>query len=139
MLSVSETAELNVPADVVWKTLGDFGAADRYLDVVERCELQQRGGSVERLLHLRGGGQVHERLVLACTHDRALRYTIVDSPLPVADYVSTVRVDALDGDRCRVRWSATFDPHGVAGEQARDAVASIYRMGFDGLRRLHAA
>lgn len=139
MLSVSEAAELNVPADVVWKTLGDFGAADRYLDLVERCELQRNGGSVERLLHLRGGGLVHERLVLACPQDRALRYTIVDSPLPVADYVSTVRVDAIDGDRCLVSWSATFDPRGAGEEQARDAVAAIYRMGFDGLRRLHAA
>ncbi|AND67990.1 hypothetical protein ATSB10_05360 [Dyella thiooxydans] len=138
MLSVSEAAELNVPADVVWKTLGDFGAADRYLDVVERCELRHHGSSVERLLHLRGGGLVHERLVQDCPHDRALRYTIVDSPLPVADYVSTLRVDALDGERCRVSWSATFDPDGAAEEQARDAVAAIYRMGFDGLRRLHA-
>jgi len=139
MLSVSEATELNVPADVVWKTLGDFGAADRYLDLVERCELQRRGSSTERLLHLRGGGLVHERLVLACPQDRALRYTIVDSPLPVADYVSTLRVDALDDAHCRVRWSATFDPQGVDERQARDAVASLYRMGFDGLRRLHAA
>lgn len=139
MLSVSEAAEFNAPADVVWKIVGDFGAADRYLDVVERCELQHRSGSTERLLHLRGGGLVHERLVLACPQDRALRYTIVDSPLPVTDYVSTVRVDELDDAHCRVSWSATFDPRGTDEVQARDAIAAIYRMGFDGLRRLHAA
>jgi hypothetical protein len=138
MLSVSEAAEFNAPADVVWKIVGDFGAADRYLDVVERCELQHRSGSTERWLHLRGGGLVHERLVLACPHDRALRYTIVESPLPVADYVSTVRVDEVDDRHCRVSWSATFDPQGADETQARDAIAAIYRMGFDGLRRLHA-
>lgn len=138
MLSVSEAAEFNAPADVVWKIVGDFGAAARYLDVVERCELQHRSGSTERWLHLRGGGLVHERLVLACPHDRALRYTIVESPLPVADYVSTVRVDEVDDRHCRVSWSATFDPQGADETQARDAIAAIYRMGFDGLRRLHA-
>lgn len=137
MLSVSEAVELDIPADTVWRTVGDFGAADRYLDLVERCELQRRGGSTERILHLRGGGQMHERLALACPQDRALRYTIVDSSLPVSDYVGTMRVEALGEGRCRVRWSGTFDPQGGDEATAREAVAAIYRMGLEGLRRLH--
>ncbi len=138
MLSVSESIELPAPADAVWKTLGDFGGAQRYLDVVERCELARRGSSTERILHLKGGGSVHERLVLSSDEDRALRYTIVESPLPVADYVSTVRVDPLDERRCRVTWAATFDAYGSSDDQARDAIVGIYRMGFEGLRQLHA-
>lgn len=138
MLSVSESVDLHAPADAVWKTLGDFGGAQRYLDVVERCELARHGSSIERVLHLRGGGSVRERLVLSSDDDRALRYTIVESPLPVADYVSTVRVDPLDNQRCRVTWAATFDSRGSSDDEAREAIAGIYRMGFDGLRRLHA-
>lgn len=102
MLSVSEPVDLHAPANAVWKTLGDFGGTQRYLDVVERCELVCHGGTTERVLHLKGGGNVRERLVLSSGEDRALRYTIVESPLPVADYMSTVRVDPLDGRRCRV-------------------------------------
>lgn len=138
MLSVSESVELPAPANAVWKTLGDFGGAQRYLAVVERCELAHHGGSTERVLHLKGGGSVRERLVLSGDEDRSLRYTIVESPLPVADYVSTVRVDPLDDRRCRVTWSATFESHGSSDDEAREAIAGIYRMGFDGLRQLYA-
>lgn len=137
MLAVSETVDLNASAATVWKTVGDFGAAARYLDVVERCDLSDTGGSTERLLHLRGGGTVRERLVLASHDDQALRYTIVESPLPVNDYVSTVRVDALDEQRCRVTWAATFDARDASDDDAQAAIAGIYRMGFDGLKKLH--
>lgn len=137
MLVVSETIDLNVPAAAVWKTVGDFGAADRYLAVVERCDLEQRGDGTERLLHLKGGGTVRERLVLSSHDDQALRYTIVESPLPVNDYVSTVRVDALDHDHCRVTWAATFDARDASDGDARSAIEDIYRMGFEGLKKLH--
>ena len=96
MLSVSESVELPAPAKAVWKTLGDFDGAQRYLAVVERCELAHHDGSTERVLHLKGGGNVREPRVLSCDEDRSLRYTIVESPLPVADYVSTLRVDPVD-------------------------------------------
>lgn len=137
MLVVSETVDLNVPAATVWKTVGDFGAADRYLAVVERCDLERHGDGTERLLHLKGGGTVRERLVLSSNDDQALRYTIVDSPLPVNDYVSTVRVDALDDDHCRVTWASTFDARDASDGDARHAIADIYRMGFEGLKKLH--
>ena len=139
MLSVSESVDLQAHADAVWKTLGDFGGAQRYLDVVERCELVHHDGSIERVLHLKDGGSVRERLVLSSDDDRALRYTMVESPLPVADYVSTVRVDPLGPQQCRVTWAATFDAHGGSDEEAREVVSGIYRMGLEGLRQLHAA
>ncbi|HEX5304495.1 MAG TPA: SRPBCC family protein [Dyella sp.] len=137
MLSVSESVELNAPAEAVWNTVGDFGAAQRYLAVVERCDLSHHGSSTERLLHLKGGGSVRERLVLSNDEDRSLRYTIVESPLPVADYVSTVRVDPVDDARCRVTWASTFEPRDSSDAEAREAITGIYRMGFDGLRQLH--
>lgn len=137
MLSVSETIDLNAPAATVWQTVGDFGAAARYLDAVERCELRRSHDSVERFLHLKGGGVVRERLVLSSKDDQALRYTIVESPLPVNDYISTVRVDALDDDHCRVTWASTFDARGASDDEAQAAIVDIYRMGFDGLKKLH--
>lgn len=138
MLSVSESVELPASAHAVWKTLGDFGGAQRYLAAAERCELVHHAGSTERVLHLKGDGSVRKRLVLSSDEDRSLRYTIVESPLPVADNISTVRVDPLDDRRCRVTWAAIFDAHGSSDDEAREAIAGIYRMGFDGLRGLHA-
>ncbi len=137
MLTVSETVDLNAPAATVWKTLADFGAPARYLKAVERCELQRHDGGTERTLYLKGGGTIRERLVLSNDQERALRYTIVESPLPVNDYVSTVRVEALGDGRCRVIWTSTFDARDASDDEARAAIAGIYRMGFDGLKKLH--
>lgn len=137
MLSVSETIDLNAAADAVWKTIADFGAADRYVAAVERCDLSRGEEGIERQLHLKGGGIVRERLVLSSDEDRALRYTIVESPLPVSDYVSTVRVDSIDDGHCRVTWASTFDAQGASDSDAQAAIVGIYRMGFDGLRQLH--
>lgn len=137
MLSVSESAELRAPASQVWRTVGDFGAAASYMAEVERCDLQGSGGDAERVLHMKDGGQVHERLILSSEADHALRYSIVESPLPVRDYVSTVRVDPLDDARCRITWSASFESRDGSDADARATIASIYQMGFAGLRRLH--
>lgn len=137
MLCVSETIDLNAPAAAVWQTVGDFGAAARYLDAVERCDLKDSRHGTERVLHLKDGGTVRERLVLASDDDQALRYTIVESPLPVNDYVSTVRVDALDDEHCRVTWASTFDARDASDDDAQAAIVDIYRMGLDGLKKLH--
>lgn len=137
MLSVSETIELKAPAAEVWTTIRDFGSADRYVAAVERCDLSRGDDGIERVLHLKGGGEVRERLVLSSDEDQALRYTIVDSPLPVADYISIVRVDAIDDGRCRVTWASTFEARDASDSDAQAAIAGIYQMGFDGLKQLH--
>jgi hypothetical protein len=139
MISVSKTVDIRAPAADVWKTVGDFGSAASYLPVVERCDLRGEGSNIARVLHLKDGGTFIERLVIVSGSDRSLRYAIVDSPLPVGDYVSTMRVDTVDPQRCRVTWSSTFEARGASEGDARAVVEGIYRMGLDGLQKLHEA
>ena len=63
-----------------------------------------------RNLTLGDGGKVVERLIALDDRDRRLTYTIVESPFPVRDYVSTLHVLALtSGGECVVTWSVRFD------------------------------
>lgn len=139
MISVSKSTEIKAPAAAVWKTVGDFGSAQRYLAVVEHCDLHGEGAGLERSLRLKDGSVVRERLMLHNDGDQSLRYAIVEGPLPVADYVSTMRVDSVGAGQCRVTWSSTFEPRGASEADARTTIEGIYQMGLDGLQKLHGA
>lgn len=87
-VSVAMSVEVAAaPADV-WKTIGGF---DRLQDWHPAVESTTMNGSPttpgsSRVLHLKGGGEIHE--TLTSYSDSLMRYTykIDQSPLPVADY-----------------------------------------------------
>ena len=61
-------------------------------------------------------------------------YTITDSPLPLANYVATIKVTG-EGEGCKVEWSSEFEP--VGGEsEAVDIVQDIYKTGLDNLKKM---
>jgi hypothetical protein len=60
-------------------------------------------------------------------------YTITEGPLPITNYVSTLRVREAGTGACIVEWEAEFDPVGIPDEQAVSIVESIYDAGLNGL------
>ena len=66
---------------------------------------------------------------------RTYSYAIIDSPLPVANYLSKIKVTGA-GDNSTVEWSSEFDPKGVAEGEAADVVHGIYQAGFDNLQKM---
>lgn len=61
-------------------------------------------------------------------------YCMINSPLPLGDYLAKVKVHDLDGKNCVVEWSSTFYAKGVSKKQAELLVQMIYE---DGLKKLH--
>jgi hypothetical protein len=86
-----------------------------------------------RTLTLPGGLELQERLEAFDDAARCLQYSIISGPLPFEDYLSTVEIRE-DGDGCHVEWSSTFEPKGVAEEQAGAMIEGIYRGGIKGVR-----
>jgi hypothetical protein len=60
-------------------------------------------------------------------------YTIVESPLPVADYVSTIKVTG-SGDASIIEWSSTFNAKDAPDDKAREVITGIYRAGLESLK-----
>src|SRR5919106_3935853 len=87
---VSSSTHLSVPAEKVWELIGQFNALADWHPAFEKSELEQ-GGKVRRL-SLVGGGTIVERLERIDDETFRYRYSIVDSPLPVANYVSELKV-----------------------------------------------
>ncbi len=62
-----------------------------------------------------------------------MTYAIVDSPLPVTDCVSTIRVfPAQDGVGCTIEWS---DPTGDENA-AVSAINQVFQAGLDNLTKM---
>lgn len=137
MIEVYRRVTIDAPAGAVWNTVGDFGAAAEYLPPVASCQVEGSGVGAVRTLELEEGGEIVERLEALDTSARVLRYSILHSPLPVDDYLSTLKVKELDEARCEVEWSSRFEANGVSEAEARAIFESLYEAGLEALKELH--
>ncbi len=132
MSNVSMKTHLPVSASQVWQIIGGFNALPDWHPDVEKSELEEEGQV--RKLSLAGGGTIIERLEKIDDDARTYSYTITDSPLPLANYVATIKVTG-EGEGCKVEWSSEFEP--VGGEsEAVDIVQDIYKTGLDNLKKM---
>lgn len=135
MTTVSMKTDLNVSADQVWDMIGRFNALPEWHPAVEKSTLED-GGKIRRLT-LVGGGSIVERLEKMDEDGHVYRYSIVESPLPVANYTAELRVHPkADGSGCTVEWSSDFNPFNASMEDATKAIQGVYQTGFDNLRKM---
>ena len=122
----------------VWEVLGDFGGILKWGGAMLRsCTVEGSGVGAVRRIGLPGGIEIAERCETYDTAGRSLSYSIVGkSPIPIRNYFSTVKVIEEGPDACRVDWRGTFEPDGVAEEQAQGMVRGIYTGGIAGVRKL---
>ncbi|MFQ5993916.1 MAG: SRPBCC family protein [Acidiferrobacterales bacterium] len=135
MTKVNMKTQLPVSPEKLWDLIGQFNGLPDWHPAVEKSELEE-GGQVRRL-NLVGGGTFVERLEKLDEDEHLYRYSIEESPLPVANYVSELRVRrAGEGESCTVEWSSEFKPKGASETDAAQAIQGIYQAGFDNLKKL---
>src|SRR3546814_7665415 len=91
-----------------------------------------------RDFHLAGGERVREQLVSLSDRDHRLRYTIVESEVPLNDYVAEVALKPVtDGNRTFWSWSSRFRPPPGRERELTDLVSQgVYEAGFAAVRAL---
>jgi hypothetical protein len=65
-------------------------------------------------------------------------YSILESPLPVANYRATLRLRRVsDGNRTHGDWTATFDPNPPEKQADAEKMIStdVFQGGFDALKK----
>jgi Polyketide cyclase / dehydrase and lipid transport len=117
--------------DAVWTKVGDFCGIGTWHPAVAKCELSH--GNKVRTLSLKGGGTIVERLVKWDKADHDYTYRILKSPLPVKDYISTIKVVA-DGSGSDVIWTGKYRAKkGTTDDAAKKVIDGIYKAGVDSL------
>ncbi len=128
MTGVSVAKRYPVPAEEMWRRIGDPSALATWHPGVETTELVDGGRT--RINTVPGGARLVEPILEQADH----RYTfrIADSPLPLRDFVSTLQVRG-DGGACVVEWDATFEPSGISETEAAELVRGFFHAGLDAL------
>lgn len=123
------------PADV-WAMIGPFCAIQEWHPSIISCtEEAEQDGTVLRRLALAGGGEIVEQQVSRDDEARQYSYRIVESPLPVRAYKSTLTVDSVDGG-ARIVWKSTFEPHEAPEADAKAAIDQIYADGLHNIQQM---
>lgn len=133
---------IDAPADTVWQYVRDFNGMPEwhptiYDSAIEDGRPSDAVGCVRRF-HLTDGSALCEQLVALSDRARSQTYIILDSPLPITDYIATLRVlPVTDGDRSMVKWTAEFEAKPGQAEQAVTTVREdVYQAGLDSLKAI---
>ncbi len=128
-------------APKVWARVRDFNGLPSWHprirhSRIENGEPSDKVGCV-RDFHLQNDDRIRERLLGLSDYDMFQTYSILESPMPLSDYVATLRLTPItDGDRTFIEWTAEFS---CAPENEQDLVSGIgsnvFQAGFDALKR----
>jgi hypothetical protein len=131
-LEVTKSVDVAAPPEAVWKTIGGFCGIGDWHPVIEKCALSKKGGKEVRTLSLKGGGTIVEEEESRSDSKMDYTYTILEGPLPVTDYHSTIMV-AKAGSGSKVTWKGTFKAKGAPDAKAEEAIAGVYEAGLKGI------
>jgi uncharacterized protein YndB with AHSA1/START domain len=141
MPRVYASSVIDAPAAKVWEKVRDFNALPRWHprireSRIENAEPSDKVGCV-RDFRLQNGDRLREKLLGLSDYDMFCTYAILESPMPLTDYMATLRLTPIsDGNRTFIEWTAEFD---CAAEAAADLVDGIgnnvFQAGIDALKR----
>lgn len=146
-LHVTQTVEIAAPAHKVWKAVESFDALNSWHPAVAKDEIvagkNDEPGAV-RLLTLKDGGTIKEKLLAFEPEARKFRYEILEGVLPVSDYKSTLAVTSAGKGKSIVTWSGHFrrkdtgaNPADNANDKtATDTITSVYQGGLQNLKKM---
>jgi len=137
MSEVKVRETVAAPAAKVWEIVRDFGGVAQWGGpAIQSCSVEGEGVGAIRHIGLPGGLAIAERLEAFDDAARTLSYAILEkSPLPLRNYLATIRIEEAGPQACAVDWSSTFEPDGAAEEQAQAMVRGVYTGGIAGIRK----
>lgn len=141
MARVYVSSVINASAARVWARVRDFNGLPNWHPAIaesriENGEPADKVGCI-RNFTLRNSDRLREQLLGLSDYDMFCTYSILDSPMPLTNYVATLRLTPVtDQDRTFVEWSADFDcASDREGELVSNIGGNVFQGGFDALKR----
>ena len=130
MVRVVKSTIIDAPVDRVWALLRDFNGHDQWhpavkISAIERHLPSDLVGCVRRF-QLQDGSELREQLLSLSDLEMAFSYCLLDTPVPLLNYVAHVRLlPVTDGNRTFWHWECRFNtparPRGGIGHDGRRA------------------
>ncbi|HVX37440.1 SRPBCC family protein [Hyphomicrobium sp. B1] len=131
-----DPAKMKEERDRLWAKYGGWCAIQDWHPAIAKCEETTEGDAKVRILTLKGGGTIKEKLL--DVKPNFYRYEILESPLPVKNYQAQFALtpDDDDEDEINFAWSAVFDPaDGKTDKESRDVIDGIFKAGLDNIKK----
>jgi mxaD protein len=149
-LTATKTITIDAPAAKVWDLTKDFDALNTWHPAVAKDEIVEGKNNTVgavRLLTLKGGGTIKEKLLHFDPAGRSFKYAIIEGVLPVSDYTSTFSVKSLGKGKSSVTWSGRFKRKNVGDnpgdkendKTAVDTIDGVYQSGLENLKKIAEA
>ena len=146
-LTTSKSITIDAPAGKVWKMVKDFNGLNTWHPAVATDEIvegKNNAVGAVRVLTLKGGGTIKEKLLVFNSAGRSFKYSIVEGVLPVSDYTSILTVKSGGKNKAVVTWSGRFKRKNVGDnpganeddKTAVDTINGVYQGGLDNLKKL---
>jgi uncharacterized protein YndB with AHSA1/START domain len=141
MPRIYTSSVIDAPAAKVWEKVRDFNALPRWHprireSRIENGEPSDKIGCV-RDFRLQNGDRLREKLLGLSDYDMFCTYAILESPMPLTDYMATLRLTPIsDGNRTFIEWTAEFDCAVEVAADLVDGIANnVFQAGIDALKR----
>ncbi len=131
MANITATTVVEASPERAWAKVGGFDDV-AWIPGSKGCEVEGRGLGAVRTVALEGGATLREKLVSLDEEARRYTYTLLEAPMPLRDYMSTIEVTP-EGDGARVTWSCTFDADDDKVDTLRAALDGLYQAAVSGL------
>ncbi len=141
MTNVSVKDTIYAAADEIWKNLSSFRDVEKFIPLIKSSTVEGSGVGAKRtcIIASESGqdGKIEEEIKSFDDDAKTLSYSITSSPLPVENYLGTVKVKDTGDGRCEIEWSSTFEPKGMPEEEVAKMINDIHVAAIDGLKKLH--
>ena len=135
-LSVTEEVRLAAAPSRTWETIKDFNRWQDWHPAFASTAITKGDGNTKgtvRVLTTKDGAKFTEELVSYSAASRSYQYRIIESPLPITDYVSTLQIKQNRAGSTVV-WSSNFKvKDGVSEEEMKETISGVYRAGLNNL------
>ena len=138
MAKIYISSVIDAPIETVWEYIHDFNDLPKWFPGVtdSRLEADNHSGQVGciRNFGLEGGARMREQLLAFSDHERICTYKMLEGPLPVRNYVGTVRLlPVTDGNRTFAEYVVEFDCVHKQEDELIASLSKIYRGAFEHL------
>jgi mxaD protein len=146
-LHLTKTITIAAPADKVWDASKNFDGLNTWHPALASDQIvsgtNNTVGAV-RVLTLKAGGTIKEKLLAFDETGHRYRYAIIESVLPVSHYSSRFVVSSVGPEKTLVTWSGRFKrkdlgdtPADAENDKAAiDTITGVYSSGLAALKKL---
>lgn len=141
MARVFASSVIGAPADKVWERIRGFNDLPRWHPKIRDSRIEEalpadQVGCI-RNFNLQNGDNIREQLLGLSDYDLFVTYSILESPMPLEDYIATLRLTPVtEGNRTFIEWSAEFSCDPSDEDDLVNGIGNdVFQGGFDALKR----